>query len=190
MPGTTLILYLAGVVPALLLLVAGVSHLAHPTSLADDLRQQGLVPRRAVAATTVALPVVEVALGLAVVAAVHGWTTVPGTAPLAGTAALYAAFACYTVTLLRRRDGRGVPCGCAATGADVTGVVPLRAATLACLALGALMTSPSASAWPAPELLMAGLATATFTVLLWTLPSALAQTGRANTKERGDVVHG
>lgn len=189
MSGVVLVTYLAGVVPAALLLVAGLSHLRHPTTLADDLRRQGLVPPRAVGVVAAGLPVVELVLGATVIAWLHGWTTTVGAAALAGTVLLYGGFAAYTWALLRGGDGRRVPCGCSPAGADVTGVVPLRAGALAVLALAALLTSRSAAALSVSELIVAGLAAATFTTLLWTAPSALTR-GRPIAEERVDVVHG
>lgn len=163
MTGTTLATCLAGIVPAATLLVAGLSHGRHPGRLAVDLRRQGLVPHRAVGVLAAALPVIELSLGAAVIAWLHGWATTAGTAALGGAILLYGAFTVYTWALLRDGGGRRVPCGCAPRGAAITSVVPLRAGALAALSLAALLTSPSAAALSTGEFVVAGLAAGTFT---------------------------
>lgn len=192
MSGGALLVALAGLVPALLLLVSAASHLAHPGELAADLRRQAVLGDRAVRVTTVALPLTEAAVGAVATAAVLGWRPLTASAlPHLAVVGLYAAFGVYTATLLARPDDEPVPCGCAPTAAAVSAVVPLRAAVLAGLALVATLTTPSMAVMGSVEVAVLWLAAATFTTLTWTLPSALStHVIERATPEGPHVVHG
>ena len=144
-----------------------------------------------VGATAFALPVAEMGAGVGAVIAVAGrLPTSAATLAHVVVTVLYVAFTGYAIVLLRRADDERVPCGCSPTGADVTGLVPLRAGVLAALALVAATTAPSLTGATGPELTVTWLAAATFVVLLWTAPSAL-ETYRpyATIEEGAHVVH-
>jgi hypothetical protein len=87
-------------------------------------------------------------------------------------AALYGAYAIYSSFLITRRPG--VPCGCSSDDIPTTIWVVVRAGALA-IAAGAVALAPGeVLAWtPSTHFSMAALSAATFSLLLWNLPSAL-----------------
>lgn len=192
MSGGALLIALAGLVPALVLVVSAASHLAHVGELAADLRRQAVLGDRAVAVATVALPLTEAVVGVGAAAAILGWprsTTSP--LPHVAVLVLYAAFGAYAMALLARPDRDEVPCGCAPTAAAVSTVVPLRAAVLAGLALVAALTTPSLAGLGGAATVVTWLAAATFTIAAWALPSALATHVVDRATAKGPhVVHG
>lgn len=150
------------------LLASAFGHARHPGRLVDALVRHAVVPQRLAGAVAAAVLCAEAALGLGV--ALSPWWT-PG--PLVGAAALFAGYAAYTERLRRTRHD-APPCGCAGSEVTVTGWVVCRAATLAALALLALVLGVSDTALPAAETAVAACAAVACAVLLWHLPAAMA----------------
>jgi hypothetical protein len=173
-PDPSLGMLLTGLVPGLVLVVAGASHLAALPALRSDLGRQGLLPAATVTPIVAVLPVAELAVGATGVATVAGGAPAAwAVASHAAIAMLYLSFTVYAAALLQRSRGAPVPCGCSPTGAAVTALVPLRAAVFALLAGTAVVATPTLVGVGGAEVIVAWLAAATFVVLLWSAPSAL-----------------
>lgn len=169
---------LSGYVAAAVLVVAGWTHAVHRQQLVTDLRIQRLFPVGLVPVIASLLPLVELLVGLVIGLELNGRPVFAGSEPplAAAAVALYAAFVCYSLALLARRDAAPTPCGCSsAEDVQLTVWVPIRAGALALLALVALVSAPSTAVLDVNEHVVVLLAAATFTVLFWTLPVALQQ---------------
>jgi hypothetical protein len=178
------------------LLIACAAHLSRPRTLPRALAAHRVVPGPAVVAA-----VVTASEGLLGGAGAVGLVRSDGqdvlTAALAGGAGLLALFGSYSWYVLA--TGRAGPCGCSRVPLPMTGWVVARAFALAGLALVALvLADPVApTARPAADLVVALLAAATFTCLLWQLPAAMHYPGTTQpttqpsspTRAGGAVVH-
>ncbi|HEX2315078.1 MAG TPA: MauE/DoxX family redox-associated membrane protein [Thermomonospora sp.] len=172
----------AATTAALILLLGCAEHLLAPRSLPAALAAHGTVPRRLAGPLAAVVTAAEGLVGLAVAGCVvTGSGRGPLTVALAAAGVLLGAYAAYTYRLLRRAEGRGVPCGCSRADTPVSGWVVLRAAVPAVLAVGAavgadaVVTPAESAAWFAE----ASVAGAVFAVLLWVLPEAMIDPGAA-----------
>ncbi|SCL27576.1 hypothetical protein GA0074692_2374 [Micromonospora pallida] len=156
------------------LLVAVAEHLSQPAALGRALAAHRVLP----APATVAVLVVAaegVLAGAGIVALRGGGGSGLRVAVLLGGTALFGLYAGYGLHL--RSTGRGGPCGCSRLELPMTGWVVARAAILAGLALVGLSRSGAVVGWGQADTSLAVvlLAAATFTTLLWHLPSAMYQ---------------
>jgi hypothetical protein len=161
-------------VPAGLLLYAGIKHSSGVPAFARAIRSQNVWPPRlarpiALAATASEFAVGACGLFAAIALAADGRFA---TAAFGATACIYAAYAAYIGLLLSR--GAKVPCACGGN-APVGWVTFTRAVVLAGAAAAAPVADASAlGAGAAPdEVALTVLGSVAFGVLLWTLPSAL-----------------
>lgn len=113
----------------------------------------------------------ETGIGIAGLASV---TLSAGTAQatlLAAAAALYCGYTLYGLQLLRIRPG--VPCGCSRGADELDRAVVVRAATLATLALIALVEAPLAGSLSTQEAIVTALASLSYALGIWVFPAAL-----------------
>jgi hypothetical protein len=155
------------------LLVAVAEHLSRPAALGRALTAHGVLP----APATVAVLVVaaEGVLAGAGIVALRADGSGLRVAVLLGSAALFGLYAGYGRHVMS--TGRSGPCGCSRLELPMTGWVVARAAVLTGLALVGLSLSGSVVGWGRTDAALAVvlLAAATFTTLLWHLPSAMYQ---------------
>jgi hypothetical protein len=162
--------YAAALALAAVFLIAGLAKLALRPITVENFRQLGL-PRPAVFA--VAVPLVEVALAVALIAY-----------PIVGGVAALCTLAAFNALLYRRvRQGSNAPCGCIGRPTDrepVSRRELARNGGLALLAVGALVAEPT---WPsAAEIAVVSVAFA----LGWAALRLIARptAGRARADER------
>ena len=155
------------------LLASGLSHVARPRSLAQDLAAHGLSLSTANRVRRL-LPFTELALvgylGLAIASAD---SRTLGFA-LGGAGLLFSLVTAYASTRVRARPG--VPCGCGILDAPLSRWVVIRGGVLATIALvGSAATIGAADPSPAGALdaVLLGLCAATIAVGVWLIPGAL-----------------
>ena len=160
---------------AVTMTASGLVHTLSRPALASELAAQGLWDETARRLVSRLLGPLELLAGsTALVGAatvVAGGGHVLATAALAVCAAAYAAFGAFASVLLRARPG--APCACTGLHAQVTWLVPARAALLTAAAVVASVQASALEA-PATTTTAAALAGLSFGVLLWILPDALA----------------
>ncbi len=167
---------------ALVLLASGLLHARHPGVLARGLAAHAVLPRRARSLVGLGVPVLEVVLGAATVVTLAGWgwsglTGDARTAQLAvglGTAALFAGFAAYLLTVSRAQPDADLPCACGIGETSVGTAALTRAAGLALLgALGGLTAQGwQAGARPLEESAVVAAAAVTLAITVSLLPAA------------------
>jgi len=155
------------------LLTAGVWHLRHQAALRAALDDHRLWPREATRALAPAVAGIEFGAGLAMACGLllglEG--LLAGASSVA--AALFLAFAAYSLWLWRARPLAS--CGCDGSGDPATAATVARAAILAVTALGAAATAGSTGdPLDSYELATAILAGAGWGAIVWSLPGALA----------------
>lgn len=156
----------------LVLLVAGAAHLRRPGELRDGLVRHGVLPGWARRPVLVALPPLELALGVLLLLVPAGLA--PALAPAVAAAALLAAFAGYLQVVLRRHPAGDLPCACGLGSTPVTGTAVARAALLAVFAVAGGLTD---TGWslpdrPWPEVLVAVSAAGVLALTTAALPAS------------------
>ncbi|MGW1061328.1 MauE/DoxX family redox-associated membrane protein [Micromonospora rubida] len=160
------------------LLVSTAEHLSRPAALAEALAAHRVLPAPVVVAA-LAIASEGLLAGAGIVALLHDSGAGLLIAVLVGGGALLGLYAGYGLHLMS--TGRTGSCGCSRVELPMTGWVVARAATLAGLALVAVLLSGSII--PADRadasLAVVLLASATFTALLWHLPAAMYEPATA-----------
>ncbi|MEV5748748.1 MauE/DoxX family redox-associated membrane protein [Actinoallomurus sp. NPDC052308] len=178
---------------ALILLAGFAGHLLHPRVLPAALTAHRTVPAPLIWPVAVAVGALEGVLG-----AVTGYALLAGrpralTLGATGSALLFVAYALYGLYVLRTRpsgrgrhgdrvagaENRAVPCGCSADDTPMSGWVAGRAAALALASVTASAGAGSAIASHGVHVALVGLSSVTFAVLLWSLPTAMADPERS-----------
>ena len=180
-------------VPAMTLLLAGGAHLRSPRRLAEEVREQAVLPDWSIGALVVALPLAEVLVGGSLLWVLAGGSSPNGNRiPLAVGVVLYIAIAGYATYVWKTVSARGgvpVRCGCSSVGARMTEWVVIRAAVLTASMAGAFVYVSVPGQMSLIQSVVFVLASVTFTTLLWIIPGALQSSG--NRAHGGsDVVHG
>ncbi|MDO5503036.1 MAG: hypothetical protein Q4G67_07670 [Actinomycetia bacterium] len=116
------------------LTVAGLTHAARPAAVRDALVRHGLIPAAWHRLISIALIVVEVALGAGILASLLLARPHPALAFAAG--ALLVVMTGYVHLAAQRTAGRHVPCGCGLGEAPLGLWATVRAALLALFAVG------------------------------------------------------
>lgn len=171
----------ASIVVLTLLMGAG-SHAARPAALGEALRKHGVLGPRFRRFAAVAVPFLELALGL-----IGAFALLTGhqrglQAVLAATAVLFGFYAGYARHALAL--GRGGPCGCSGQDVPLSRWVTRRAAALAVLASAAVAIAEAAPApLSAAELTTVALAAPACALLLWSLPAAMHEPNGAAVHE-------
>ena len=150
--------------------------LAEPRSLVAVLDSHGVLARRLRRPVARGLPLVEVAVAVALLLDLAtGWaaTYVIGLT----AAALLAAMTLYVHVAASRSEGRTVPCGCGVGEAPLGLWVTVRSALLTALALGGALTVRDGPtlARPAEELVVMAAAVLALSICLGALPAARAR---------------
>jgi hypothetical protein len=158
-------------VVGLVLVIAGVNHLAHPRHLKVSLERHGLLPDRTVWPVSVVVVTSESVLGALMLAGAFVQRDVRFAAVAA--ALLFVCYAAYLVSV--KRISPGVLCGCGGPEAEAGAVAISRALACAGLSLLAAMFGPRALA-PANAALVLEAALAT-SLLLLVLPAAISPPG-------------
>jgi hypothetical protein len=175
---STLVGSVAAYAVVTVLLVACAGHLLRPAALPTALAAHGVLPVRAgvAALVTAAEGLLGVAGAVALSRGRGGGLLLVALAGAALLLGLAGAYGWYVIS-----TGRGGPCGCSRLELPMTGWVVARAVALAALALVALALSDSVLPLvrPGTGLAVVLLAAASFAFLLWQLPAAMHDPGRA-----------
>jgi hypothetical protein len=155
----------------LVLLVAGTAHLRRPAGLRDGLVRHGILPRWARGPVVVAIPALELALGVLLLLVPVGRG--PALAPAVAAAVLLAAFSGYLQVVTRRHPAGDLPCACGLGSTPVNSTAVARAALLALFALAGGVAD---SGWtltdrPWPEVLVAVSAAGVLALTAVVLPA-------------------
>lgn len=172
--GVLLLLACAALLPGVLLVIGGLTHLVHSRMLPDALANQRMIRPGAIRSVAFLVTIAELFMGSSVLL----FALVAGSKSelrlsLLSVALLYLIYAIYSASLLR--DGTASPCGCFSRSVAMSPAIFYRAVGCS-FSAGVAAVAP----WPAEIHALDGLtgiglllAVSVLAILLWTLPVAL-----------------
>lgn len=150
---------------------AGTGHLIRLRGFAAAIDAQRIWPSAVAFPIAGVIATCEAGIGIAGLASVTLSAGAAQTTLLAAAAALYCGYALYGLGLLRVRPD--VPCACSHGPDELDRAVVVRAATLAVVAVIALVEAPLARSLSTQEVIVTVLASLSYALGIWAFPAAL-----------------